>query len=310
MKQTKITVIGAGNVGASLAQRLIEKDFADVVMLDIIEGLPQGKALDIQQSAPVIGFNHNITGTNSYEEIASSDVVVITSGIARKPGMSREDLIKINAGIITDVVKNVARHSPDCIIVMVANPVDTMTYLAVKVSGFPRERVVGLSGVLDSARLATFIALELKVSVNNVSCYALGEHGQNMVVFPRLAKVKGKPITELLPQETIDKLIERAVNGGAEIVGLLKTSSAFYAPSAAIARMVISLINDKNEILPCAACLDGEYGLKDVAIGVPLKLGRKGIQQIVELKLTSDEKNRLANSAESVKKQIDSLTLI
>jgi malate dehydrogenase len=309
MKQTKITVIGAGNVGASLAQRLIEKDFADVVMLDIIEGLPQGKALDIQQSAPVIGFNHNITGTNSYEETASSDVVVITSGIARKPGMSREDLIKINAGIITDVVKNVVSHSPNCIIVMVANPVDTMTYLAVKVSGFPRERVVGLSGVLDSARLATFIALELKVSVNDVACYALGEHGQNMVVFPRLAKVKGKSITELLSQETIDKLIERAVNGGAEIVGLLKTSSAFYAPSAAVARMVISIIHDKNEILPCTACLDGEYGLKDVAIGVPLKLGRKGIQKIVELKLTPDENKRLADSAGSIRKQITSLNL-
>jgi malate dehydrogenase len=303
----KITVIGAGNVGASLAQRLVEKDLGDVVMVDIIEGLPQGKALDIQQSAPVVGFNHHITGSNSYAETSDSEVVVITSGIARKPGMSREDLIKINAGIITEVVNNAVKYSPKCIIVMVANPVDAMTYLAIKVSGFAPHRVVGLSGVLDSARLATFIALELKVPFTDVTCYALGEHGQNMVVFPRLASVKGKPITGLLPEETIDRMVERAVNGGAEIVGLLKTGSAFYAPSASVARMVTAIMQDKKEVLPCAAFLSGQYGLNDVVIGVPVRLGKGGIQEIVELPLTAPEQQRLASSAEAIKKQIAGL---
>lgn len=306
----KITVIGAGNVGASLAQRLIEKDLADVVMLDIIEGLPQGKALDIQQSAPIVDFTHSITGTNSYEDTAGSDIVVITSGIARKPGMSREELIKVNAGITIEVVKNTVKHSPGCVIVMVANPVDAMTYLALKVSGFAPHRVLGLSGVLDSARLATFIAQELKVKPADVSCYVLGEHGQSMVVFPRLAKVKGKPVTELLPKDKIDALIQRTVNGGAEIVGLLKTSSAFYAPSAAAARMVIDILTDKKGVLPCAAYLNGEYGLRDVVIGVPVRLGRGGIKEVIELKLTAEEDKALADSAEAVKKQIASLPSI
>jgi malate dehydrogenase len=310
MKPAKITVVGAGNVGASLAQRLIEKDIADVVMLDIIEGLPQGKALDIQQSAPAVGFVRYIKGTNNYEDTAASDVVVITSGIARKPGMSREDLIKINAGIVSGVVKNVTRYSPDCIIIMVANPVDAMTYLTVQVSGLPRERVIGLSGVLDSARLATFIALEMRVTVKEVTCYVLGEHGQNMVVLPRLARVNGKSITELLPGETINRLIDRTVNGGAEIVELLKTSSAFYAPSASIAKMVLSIVEDKQEVMPCSVCLNGEYGLRDVAIGVPVRLGRKGIMEIVDLGLTDDENRQLADSAGSVSKQISSLASI
>ena len=304
MKPTKITVIGAGNVGASLAQRLVEKDLADIVMLDIVEGLAQGKALDIQQSAPVVGFSHRITGTNDYVDTADSDVVVITSGIARKPGMSREDLIKINAGIISDVVKKVVGFSPGCVIVMIANPVDAMTYLAIKVSGFSRERVVGLSGVLDSARLATFISLELGVPPADVACYALGEHGQNMVVFPRLASVKGRAITELLPAGTIDRLITRAVNGGAEIVGLLKTSSAFYAPSAAAARMTEAIIKNSLEILPCASLLDGEYALADVVTGVPVKLGKGGVREIVEFKLTAEESAALTASAEAVRKQI------
>lgn len=310
MKPAKITVVGAGNVGASLAQRLIEKNIADVVMLDIIEGLPQGKALDIQQSAPTVGFTRYIKGTNNYEDTAASDIVVITSGIARKPGMSREDLIKINAGIVSGVVKNVMRYSPDCIIIMVANPVDAMTYLTVQVSGLPRERVIGLSGVLDSARLATFIALEMQVTVKEVTCYVLGEHGQNMVVLPRLARVNGKSITEVLPGETINRLIDRTVNGGAEIVGLLKTSSAFYAPSASIAKMALSIVGDKREVMPCSVCLNGEYGLKDVAIGVPVRLGRKGVMEIIDLRLTDDENRQLADSAGSVSKQISSLASI
>ena len=307
MKTSKISVIGAGNVGASLGQRLIEKDYADVVLLDIVEGLPQGKALDILESGPVIGFTHRISGSNDYADTAGSDVVVITSGIARKPGMSREDLLKINSGIVTGVVKEVVKHSPDCVIVVVANPVDTMTWVACKASGFPRNRVLGLSGVLDGARLAAFIALEADVPVTDVSCYVLGEHGGNMVVFPRFAKVKGKPVTELFSKEVVERLVQRAVNGGAEIVGLLKTASAFYAPSAAVARMVTAIMQDKKETLPCASVLDGEYGLKDVVIGVPVKLGKGGIKEVVDLKLTTEELKVLAASADAVRKQIESI---
>ncbi len=309
MKSSKITVIGAGNVGASLGQRLVEKNFADIVLLDIVEGLPQGKALDILESGPVIGFTHRIVGSNDYADTAGSDVVVITSGATRKPGMTREDLLKINTGIVSSVVKEVIKHSPDCVIIVVANPVDAMTWVTFKASGFPRSRVLGLSGVLDGARLATFISLELDVPVTDVSCYVLGEHGTSMVVFPRLATVKGKSITNLMSEATVGRLVQRAVNGGAEIVGLLKTASAFYAPSAAIARMVGSIIKDEKEIMPCAACLDGEYGLNNVVIGVPVKLGKGGIKEIVDLKLTSDELKILAASADAVTKQIDSILL-
>ena len=307
MKPAKITIIGAGNVGASLGQRLIEKDFADVVLLDIIEGLPQGKALDILESGPVIGFTHRVSGSNNYADTAGSDVVVITSGATRKPGMTREDLLKINTGIVSGVVKEVVRHSPDCVIIVVANPVDAMTWVAYKASGFPRNRVLGLSGVLDGARLASFIALECNVPVTDVSCYVLGEHGTNMVVFPRLAKVKGKSITELLSKEAVERRVQRAVIGGAEIVGLLKTASAFYAPSAAAARMVTAIMQDKKEVLPCASVLDGEYGLKDVVIGVPVRLGRGGIKEVVDFKLSAEELKILAASAEAVKKQIESI---
>jgi malate dehydrogenase len=303
----KITVIGAGNVGASLAQRLIEHDFADIVMLDIVEGLPQGKALDILESSPIIGFSHRITGTNRYEDTAGSNIVVVTSGIARKPGMTREELIKINAGIVADVVRSAVQYSPGCILITVANPVDTLTYLALKVSGFPRSRVFGLSGVLDSSRLATFIAQELNVPATDVSCYVLGEHGQNMVVLPRLATVKGKSVTSLLEPEAVERLIQRTVNGGAEIVGLLKTASAFYAPSASIARMVLAVAKDTREVMPCAAYLEGEYGLHDVVIGVPVKLGRNGISEFVQFKLTSEEEHQLKSSADSVRQQIASL---
>ena len=305
----KISIIGAGNVGASLAQRLVEKDIADIVLLDIIAGLPQGKALDIYQSSSITGFSSNITGTNDYQDTVGSDVVIITSGIGRKPGMTRDELLEINLKIVSEVTRNVTRYSPDCIIIVVTNPVDTMTYLSLKVSGFERNRVVGLSGVLDSARFSSFIAAELDVSPAEVSAFVLGEHGRNMVVIPRLATIKGKPITELLPKETINRLVERTINAGAEVVSLLKTGSAFYAPAAAAARMVEAIMQDKKEVLPCAAYLKGEYCIKDVVIGVPVKLGKSGIEKIIEFDLTSKEKEALQNSAGAVRKLIESINL-
>ena len=278
-------------------------------MLDIIEGLPQGKALDILQSASILGFNSCLTGTNNYRDTANSEVVVITSGAGRKPGMSRDELLKTNVTIISEVTRNVVDHSPDGIIIMVTNPVDAMTYLALKVSGFPRSRVLGLSGVLDSARLSGFIASETGAPASEVSALVLGEHGQNMVIILRLATVKGRPLTEILPQEAINRLVERTINGGAEIVGLLKTGSAFYAPSAAAACMVEAIVLDKKEIMPCAAYLQGEYGIKDTVIGVPVKLGKNGIEQIIELALTDDEKKALQSSAEVGRGLIDSMRL-
>jgi len=303
----KISVIGAGNVGASLAQRLVEKDFADIVLLDIVEGLPQGKALDILESAPAVGFNANITGTNDYKDTAGSDVVVVTSGIGRKPGMSRDELLDINVKIVSEVTRNIVKHSPDCVIVMVTNPVDTMTYLALKISSFECSRVVGQSGMLDSARFSSFIAAELKVPATEVKSFVMGEHGSHMVVIPRLATVKGKPITELLPGDVIERLVERTINGGAEIVGLLKTGSAFYAPSAATVRMVEAIMLDTREILPCAAYLQGEYGIENIVIGVPVRLGRNGIEEIVEFKLTDAEKAILEESAGAVRKLVSSI---
>jgi malate dehydrogenase len=305
----KISVIGAGNVGATLAQRLVERDLGDVVLLDVVKGVPQGKALDIQQSAAIIGFRDSITGTNSYRYTAGSDVVVVTAGASRLPGMSRDDLLKGNAKIVNEVVSNVVRFSPEAIIVMVTNPVDAMTYLALKLSRFPRHRVLGLSGVLDSARLASLIATELKVPVADVSALVLGEHGQNMVVLPRLSIVKGKSLTDILPPEAVDDLVARTVSGGLEIVRLLKAGSAFYAPSASAAQMVAAIIGDKKEVLPCAAYLDGEYSLKDTVIGVPVKLGRKGIERIVELELTRGEQKALTVSATVVRELIDKMKL-
>ena len=282
-------------------------DSVEVVLLAVVPGLPQGKALDILESAPLVGFNSGITGSNSYQDTAGSDVVVISSGSGRKPGTSRDELLKTNAQIVSQVISSVIKHSPDCILMMVTNPVDAMTYLALKVSGFPSRRVLGLSGVLDSARLCSFIAAELNVPVEDVSAYVLGEHGSHMVVIPRLAGVGGKPITKLLPPETINRLVERTVNGGAEIVGLLKTGSAFYAPSAAAARMVEAIIHDQKRVLPCAVYLDGEYGIRDVGIGVPVKLGKSGVEEIVEFELTGEEKAALKNSAEAVRKLIESI---
>lgn len=306
---TKVSIIGAGNVGGSLAQRLVEKDCADVVLLDIVGGLPQGKALDILESAPIVNFNSSILGTNSYQDTANSDVIIITSGTNRKPGMTRDELLKTNAKIVSEVTSNITKYSPNCIIIVVTNPVDAMTYLALKISGFNPNRVVGLSGVLDCARFISFIAAELDVPVSEISAYVLGEHGQNMVVIPRLASVKGKPITKLMPKETINQLVERTLKGGAEIVSLLKTGSAFYAPSAAAAYMVESIILDRKEILPCTAYLTGEYGIKDVVIGVPVKLGKNGIEEIIELELTSEEKKALKKSAEAVRKLVESMKL-
>ena len=305
----KISIIGAGSVGASCAQRIVEKGYADVVLMDIIEGLPQGKALDILESAPVLNFDSHLVGTNNYQETASSDVVIITSGLARKPGMTRGELLLANAHIITEVTGNVMSHSPDCIIITATNPVDAMTYLTLKVSQLPPNRVLGLSGVLDSARFRSFIAAELNVSVSDIFASVFGEHGKNMVIIPRLATVSGVPITELLPPETVDRLVERTIEGGAEIIGLLKTGSAFYAPSAAILQMVSAVMLDKKQILPCAAYLQGEYGINDTVIGVPVKLGKAGIEEIVELELADEEKTQLASSAEAVQELVRKIKL-
>jgi malate dehydrogenase len=306
---SKVSIIGAGNVGATCAQRIAERGYADIVLVDIIEGLPQGRALDMLESAPILRSDAHIIGTNSYQETANSDIVVITSGITRKPGMSREELLQANANIVAGVVRNVAAHSPNCIIIMVTNPLDAMTFLALRVSQFSRNRVMGLSGVLDTARLRSFIAAELNASVEDVSACILGQHGKDMVVIPRLTTVGGIPITKLLPQETINKLVERTIEAGAEIVGLVKTGSAYYAPSAAVAQMVEAIVLDKKRILPCAIYLDGEYGIKDSIISVPVKLGKNGIEQIIELELTAEEKSALASAAKAVQELVKTIKL-
>jgi len=275
--------------------------------VDIVPGLAEGKALDIAQAAPVVNFDTSVSGANSYEDTAGSEVVIITAGFSRKPGMTRDELCLTNMKVINDTLHNVVSSSPDCTIIMVTNPVDAMTYLVLKTSNFPRNRVVGLSGVLDGARLSSFIAAELKVPPASVSPCILGEHGKNMVIVPRLTTVKGKALTELLPRETIDKLVQRAIMGGDEIVALLKTGSAFYAPSAAAARMAEAIILDKKETLLCAAYLDGEYGIKDTVISVPVRLGKNGIEEIIELELTEEEKQALAKSAEAVRELIKTM---
>ncbi len=305
----KISIIGAGNVGATCAQRIAERGYADIVLVDIVEGLPQGKAVDILQSAPILNFSSHLIGTNSYEETANSDVVIITSGSGRKPGMTRDELLPTNMNIVSEVTHKVVNYSPNCIIIMVTNPVDAMTHLAIHTSQFPRNRVFGLSGVLDSARFSSFIAAELDVSVEDVSACVLGEHGRNMVVIPRLSTVNGVPITKIMSQQTVQKLVERTIGGGAEIADLLKTGSAFYAPSAAVAQMAEAITLDKKEILPCAAYLEGEYGIKDTVISVPVKLGRNGIEQIIELELTTEEKTALANSARAVRELVKTMKL-
>jgi malate dehydrogenase len=305
--KSKVTVVGAGNVGGTTAQRLAERNYADVVLVDIVEGLPQGKALDILESGPVIGFDSNVTGTNSYEESADSDVVVITSGSPRKPGMSRDDLLKTNQNIVQSVTEEIVRHSPETILVMVANPLDAMCHVALEVSGFPRERVVGMAGILDTARYRTFIAQELGVSVRDVFALVLGGHGDTMVPLPSMATVGGVAITGLLSQDRVEAIVDRTRNGGAEIVGLLQSGSAFYAPSAAVIEMVDSILLDQKRTLPCAAYLQGEYGIDDLFVGVPVKLGASGVEEVIELDLQENELDDLKNSAGAVRELVEVL---
>ena len=298
--RSKVTVVGAGNVGASCAQLLAQRDYADVVLVDIIEGMPQGKSLDLRQAGPIRYYDTNIIGTNNYADTADSDVVVITSGVPRKPGMSRDDLVLTNMKIVQSVTEQIVKYSPKCILVMVANPLDAMAQLALHVSKFPRNRVIGMSGILDTARFRAFIAMELGCSVEDVSALILGGHGDQMVPITRLAAVGGVPLSELMPKEKIDAIAKRTVNGGAEIVALLKTGSAFYAPGAGAALIVDSIILDKKRILPCSTHLEGEYGIKGVFVGVPVKLGKGGIEKIIEVKLTPEESAALKKSADAV----------
>ena len=307
MARSKVTVIGAGNVGATTAQRIAEAGFADVVLVDIVEGLPQGKALDLAEAAPVVGHDARVVGTNDYADTAGSDVVVVTSGIARKPGMSRDDLMNTNAGIVGSVVSEAAAASPGAILIVVTNPLDVMCHVAMRASGFPRERVIGMAGVLDSARFRTFIAQELGVSVDDTHAFVLGGHGDTMVPLPRYSTVAGIPITELLSPERLAALVDRTANGGAEIVGLLKTGSAFYAPAAAVFEMVESIVLDRKRVLPCAAFLQGEYGQRDLFVGVPVVLGSKGLERVVEIKLTPEEQAAFDKSAGAVREQVQLL---
>jgi malate dehydrogenase len=307
--KSKITVVGAGHVGATLAQRLADNEMGDVVLIDILEGVPQGKGLDMLESGPIVGYDSVVTGTNDYKDTAGSEIVIITAGVARKPGMSRDDLLKTNMGIMGECTRKVVEHSPDCMLMIVSNPLDAMCHVAHKVSGFPRERVFGMAGVLDTARFRAFIAMELSVSVESVNAFVLGGHGDTMVPLPRYSTVAGIPITELLTQEQIDRLVKRTRQGGIEIVNYLKTGSAYYAPSAAAAEMVESILKDKKKVLPCAAHLQGEYGIHDLFVGVPVKLGAKGMEQIIEIKLTPDEKAALERSANAVRELVKVMNL-
>jgi malate dehydrogenase len=300
----KITVVGSGNVGATTAHWIAAKELADVVLVDILDGIPQGKGLDLLQAMPIEKRDSYVLGTNDYAATANSDIVIITAGVPRKPGMSRDDLLNINYKIMQDVVGKVVQYSPNSILIIVSNPLDVMAQTAYRLSKFPRERVVGMAGILDSARFRAFIADELKVSVENVTAFVLGGHGDTMVPLPRYSTVAGIPITELMDAATIDRLVKRTRDGGAEIVKLLKTGSAYYAPSAAATEMAEAILKDKKKILPCAAYLDGEYGVKGLFVGVPVKLGAKGIEQIVQIKLTSDEQAQLDKSAASVKELV------
>ena len=303
----KVTVVGAGNVGASCALNIAHKELADVVLVDIVDGVPQGKGLDMLESGPVEGYDVNITGANDYSATANSDIVVITAGLARKPGMSRDDLLLANYEVVKSATEQAAKHSPNAILILVTNPLDAMCWTAQQVSKFPRHRVIGMAGVLDTARFRTFIAQELNVSVENVTAVVLGGHGDTMVPLVRLTSVSGIPITELTDAATINRLVERTRSGGAEIVKYLKTGSAYYAPSAAAVEMVESILKDKKKVLPCAALLDGEYGVKGLFVGVPVKLGAGGIEKIYEIALTDDEKAALAKSAAAVQELVDVL---
>ncbi len=303
----KVTVVGAGFVGATVAQYVADRDLADVVIVDIIEDLPQGKALDMMESAPLSGHDRKLTGANDYAQTKGSDIVVITAGIARKPGMSRDDLLKTNANIVQNVAKETVKYSPDAIFIVVTNPLDVMTYLTWQVTKLPSSRVIGMAGVLDSARFQTFIGMELGYSVEDIKAMVLGGHGDLMVPLPRFSSVNGVPITELMSAERIEALSKRTREGGAEIVALLKSGSAFYAPGASVAAMVESILKDKNRLLPCAVLPDGEYGLKDVYIGLPAVIGRAGLKKIVELKLQAEEKAALTKSAQSIRENIEAM---
>ncbi len=305
--RVKVTVVGAGNVGATTAQRIAERGYADVVLVDIVEGLPQGKALDLYEASPVVGVDSNITGATSYDETAGSDIIVITSGVARKPGMSRDDLLSINMKIVDDVAKKAIAASPDAVIIVVSNPLDAMCHVAFDAAGIDSSRVVGMAGILDTARYRSFLAQALDVSVEDVHAYVLGGHGDTMVPLASYTTAAGIPIAELLPQTQIDQIIQRTRDGGAEIVNLLKTGSAFYAPSAAVAQMVDSIALDKKRILPCAALLNGQYGIDGLYIGVPVVLGSNGIERILEISLTSAEQAMLQHSADAVRELVDSI---
>jgi malate dehydrogenase len=300
----KVTIVGAGNVGATTAHWISSKELADVVLIDILEGIPQGKGLDLLQAMPIEKRDSYVSGTNDYKDTANSDIVVITAGIPRKPGMSRDDLLNTNFNIMKSVVGDVVKYSPNCILIIVSNPLDAMAQTAYKLSGFPRERVIGMAGILDSARFRAFIADELKVSVENVTAFVLGGHGDTMVPLPRYSTVAGIPVTELIEPAKLDAIVKRTRDGGAEIVKYLKTGSAYYAPSAATTEMVEAILKDKKKILPCAAYLQGEYGINGLFVGVPVKLGAKGIEQIIEIKLTPEEKAALDKSAAAVKELV------
>jgi malate dehydrogenase len=299
--QKRVTVVGAGHVGATLVQRIAESRLADVVMMDVVEGVPQGKGLDLLEAGPVLGYDSKVAGTNGYDETAGSDIIVITAGLARKPGMSRDDLLAANVDIVKKVAQETGRRSPNAIMIVVTNPMDVMAFVAMKASGFPRERVVGMGGVLDSARFRTFIAMELGVSVENTHAFVLGGHGDSMVPLPRYSTVAGIPITEIMSAEQISRIVERTRNGGAEIVTLLKTGSAYYAPSAATLEMVEAILLDKKKILPCSAYLEGEYGVKGAFAGVPVRLGAKGVEQVVEITLSANENAAFMKSVDAVR---------
>jgi len=297
----KVTVIGSGNVGATVAQRLADKQMADVILIDILQGMPQGKSLDMLQAGPIEGYDVRVMGTNDYADTAGSDVIVMTAGLPRKPGMSRDDLLKANYEVVKSTVGEAAKHSPKAIVIVVTNPLDVMAQTVLRVSGFPKNRVIGMAGVLDTARYRTFIAEALGVSVQNVQGFVLGGHGDTMVPVPRYTTVAGIPLTDLMAADKLNAIIERTRNGGAEIVSLLKTGSAFYAPSAAAVEMIDAIFHDRKKILPCAAYLEGEYGINGLFVGVPVKLGANGIEQIIEIKLTAEEQTALRKSADSVK---------
>src|SRR5437762_4538497 len=305
--RNKVTVVGAGNVGATAAHWIASKELADVVLVDIVEGTPQGKSLDLAQAAPIDGFDVKLVGANSYEETKDSDIIIITAGLPRKPGMSRDDLLKTNSDIVGAVTDEVAKYSPNSFIIVVSNPLDAMTQVAFRRSGFPKNRVMGMAGVLDSARMRCFLAEELNVSVENVTAFVLGGHGDTMVPLPRYSTCAGIPVTELIAKDKLDAILKRTANGGAEIVGLLKTGSAYYAPSAAAVEMTESILKDKKKILPCAAYLEGEYGIQNLYVGVPCKLGARGLEQIIEINLTTEERIALQKSAASVQELIDVL---